>query len=354
MAPSRDTARALRSALLGSAPAFARVPLGDFPTPVTELALPGVDTAIRVKRDDRSSDRYGGNKVRKLEFLLTRGRGPVVTVGALGSHHVLACAVHARSLGRGCVGLLVGRPMDAHTAEIQHLLERHLDSAVRLDRPAEVPGAVRRTLRAFGRSGGVREALWIPPGASNATGTLGYVACGLELAAQVAAGECPAPARIYAALGTGGTVAGLALGLALAGLPAEVVAVRVASAVAGNRGFLELLARRAFALLAARGLVPGWPGLRLRVDHRFAGPGYGHATPEAGRAVAAAAAAGLELETTYTGKALAALVEDLRDPRAESEEPVMFLNTCGSVAALRGSPAGTGAPPEDHRCTTTC
>jgi D-cysteine desulfhydrase len=343
---------ALLSALLGDASPFARVSLGDFPTAVTEFDLPLPGARFWVKRDDLSSMHYGGNKVRKLEFLLARGRGPVVTVGALGSHHVLAAAIHARRLGRGCVGLLVGRPLTAHAAAVQELLERHLDLVVRLDRIPRRPRSLGLMARALAGPDGVRGALFVPPGASSPTGALGYVACGLELAGQIHAGRCPEPARIYTALGTGGTAAGLALGLALAGSRTEVVAVRVASAAAGNRLFLELLARRAFARLAGRGLASTWPGLSLRVDHRFAGPGYGHETPAARLAVAAAAAAGLDLETTYTGKALAALLEDLRIAGARRRGPVMFLDTCGSLAALREVPQRAASPPED-RCTTT-
>ncbi|HUT78145.1 MAG TPA: pyridoxal-phosphate dependent enzyme [Polyangia bacterium] len=343
---------ALLAALLGDASPFERVRLGLFPTPLTEVALPLPGARFWVKRDDLSSPHYGGNKVRKLEFLLARGRGRVVTIGACGSHHVLACAIHARRLGRGCVGLLVSRPMTAHAAAVQDLLERHLDHVVRLDRIPRQPRSLGRILGALGGPDGIRGALFIPPGASSPAGTLGYVACGLELAGQIAAGSCPGPARIYTALGTGGTAAGLALGLALAGSRTEVVAVRVASAVAGNRWFLGLLARRAFALLARRGLAAAWPGLRLRVDHRFAGPGYGHETKAARRAVAAAAAAGLDLETTYTGKALAALLEDRLAAGTRRREAVMFLDTCGSLAALHGAPDRAASPLED-RCTTT-
>jgi D-cysteine desulfhydrase len=343
---------ALRSALGGEASPFARVRLGDFPTPVTEAVLPPSGARFWVKRDDLSSPHYGGNKVRKLEFLLARGRGPVVTIGALGSHHVLATAIHARRLGRGCVGLLVPRPMTAHAAAVQELLERYLDLVVRLDGPPRRLRSLGPALRALGGPDGLRRALLIPPGASSPMGTLGYVACGLELADQIAAGDCPEPARIYTALGTGGTAAGLALGLALAGARTEVVAVRVASVAAGNRWFLGLLAHRAFALLSRRGLATTRPGLRLRVDHRFAGPGYGHETPAARLAVAAAAAAGLELETTYTGKALAALLEDRRIAGARRRETVMFLNTCGPLAALHGAPGRAASLLED-RCTTT-
>jgi D-cysteine desulfhydrase len=343
---------ALRSMLFAGPRPLRKVALGDWPTPVTEVALDPPGIRFLAKREDLSSALYGGNKVRKLEFLLSEGPGPVITAGALGSHHVLACAVHARRVGRGCVGLLVGRPPTAHAAAVQELLERHLRSAVRLDRPWELPRAIGRALEEAGGPRAAREALWIPPGASNAAGTLGYVACGLELAEQVAAGECPRPSRVYTALGTGGTAAGLALGLALAGLGIEVVAVRVAAPLSGNRAFLEVLARRTFSLLIRRGLAAPWPGLRLRVEHGFAGPGYGHPTPAAERAVALARTAGLALETTYTGKALAALIEDSRAPRSRGAGPALFLQTCGALPRGNGAPAGAGTSQED-RCTTT-
>jgi D-cysteine desulfhydrase len=317
----------------GLRPYFPTAAIGDWPTPVELIDAPGrfPGPPVWVKREDKSSALYGGNKVRKLAFLLGDGAGSVITVGALGSHHVLATAIHAGALGRPCVGLLVPQPMTEHSRAVYELLGRHCTACVRLDHPF---GGARALVQALAD---IRNHLTgmtvIPPGASSPLGTLGYVACGLELAAQIERGDCPAPRRIYVALGTGGTAAGLALGLALGAQHCQVVAVRVAVRATGNQFFLGALARRSMALLRRAGLARSMPEINLVVDHRFIGPGYASVTDAALDAVARGAELGLDLETTYTGKAFAALLADRVSRPAEG--PLMLLNTLGSIEHLR-------------------
>ncbi len=138
---------------------------------------------------------------------------------------------------------------------------------------------------------------------------------------------CPAPDEIYVAYGSGGTAVGLALGLALAGVPCDVVAVRVATRLSGNRRYAELLARRTFSLLADRADLGPMPELRLEIEHGFAGAGYGHPT-----AVRLASASNVPLEPTYTGKALAALLAAARGARDGRTR--MFLDTYCSIDNL--------------------
>ncbi|MCP4674957.1 MAG: pyridoxal-phosphate dependent enzyme [Deltaproteobacteria bacterium] len=308
--------------------------LGSQPTPVEPIDGIGdqAGAKIWVKRDDQTSARFGGNKVRKLEFLLAGSNRPVLTFGPLGSHHVLATAIYAHECGRPCVGVLVPQPMTEHHTTVHRLIERHCDFTVRLEHPLSAV----RDLVSFGRDaarahfGKGVTVIW--PGGSSARGTLGYVAGGLEMAGQIRRGECPLPRRIYVALGTGGTAAGLALGLALQGLDSEVVAVRVASRATGSRPFLRILARRALGLLCKAGLDVREPRLRLTIDHRFIGSGYARVTKESADLVEQGRKLGLPLETTYTGKALAALVADRRaDPEGG---PLMFVNTSGPINNL--------------------
>ncbi len=311
------------------------VGLGSRPTPIESIdgLLDRTRAEIWVKREDQTSTTLGGNKVRKLEFLLAGTDRPVLTFGPLGSHHVLATTIYARQCGRPCIGVLVPQPMTEHHTAVHRLIERHCASTVQLESPVSAV----RDLLAFGQSA-VKEHLGskgftvIWPGGSSARGTLGYVAAGLEMAGQIRRGECPLPSRIYVALGTGGTAAGLALGLALHGLDSEVMAVRVASRAVGNLPFLRMLARRALRLLRKAGLNAREPRLRLTIDHRFIGPGYAHVTKESVDSVEQGRKQGLPLETTYTGKALAALIADRR---ANPESgPLMFVNTSGSIDNL--------------------
>ncbi|MDD5308433.1 MAG: pyridoxal-phosphate dependent enzyme [Deltaproteobacteria bacterium] len=306
------------------------VPLGKWPTPVERVEGLVAGREIWVKRDDLSSPAYGGNKVRKLELVLAGRTGTVITAGALGSHHVLATAIHGRALGLACVGVLVPQPPGDHASVVLALNERHCERIVRVDRMAAIPALFGLAARAVRDPSVVHVVL---PGASNALGTLGWVAAGLELASQAHLGLCPIPERVYVACGTGGTAAGLALGLALEGLETEVVAVRVASRLAGNRAWLGTLARRSLRLLRTLGANAPTPALRLRVEHRFVGPGYGRPTVAAKDAVKRISeSAGLILETTYTGKALAALLHDAQTEPGRGA--FMLVNTYGPVENL--------------------
>lgn len=333
---SVDTAR--MEAANAALESFPRVGLGEWPTPVAPFA--GLEAAgagrIWIKREDLASPLYGGNKVRKLERLLATGGGPVLAFGGLGSHHVLATAVHAAALGRECFGVLAEQPMTAHTAAVLALNEGSCAGLLRRRRPGATLGAVGHLAAriASGADGSPSPPRVLFPGGSSPTGTLGWVGGGLELAAQIAASACPVPDEIYVAYGSGGTAVGLALGLALAGVRSEVVAIRVATRLAGNAAYAELLARRTFALLAARVDLGRRPRIRLRIEHGFAGRGYGHPTAAAEDAIRRARGSAAPLEPTYTGKALAALLAAAGDGRRR-----MFLDTYSSIDKLMAARA---------------
>src|SRR5205823_3868805 len=213
-----------RFPLLGAVP---RVPLGRFPTPVVrvEAVAPG----LWVKREDLAGEPLGGNKLRALEFLLggLRPGDRVTTVGAAGSTHVLATALYARRLGARSI--VYRWPQEMNDAA--HRVAARI--ATTADRAPLVSGIPIAYARAFAaRLSGAR---WIAAGGSAPVGVLGQVNAGLELASQVIAGVLPPPDRIVVPLGTGGTVAGLALGLAIAGLEREIIGVRVVPRVVANR-----------------------------------------------------------------------------------------------------------------------
>ena len=278
--------------------------LGRYPTPVQRLVLPA--GALWVKRDDLTAEPYGGNKVRKLEFLIAdalgSGAGRLVTAGALGSHHALATAVYGRAAGLPVTLVLFPQPVTPHVRRVL-LTDVALGAQLRfVPRLELVPGAL-LALRWAAR----RERPYvIPPGGSDALGTLGYVNAGLELAQQVAAGTLPAPAEVHVAAGTLGTAAGLAIGLTLAGLETRVAATRITGRVVTNERTLGRLIRSALALLAPEVALDAEQVVgRVEIRHGQIGAGYGRET-EAGRAATVQlAAAGLELDPTYTAKAAA-------------------------------------------------
>ena len=319
-----------------------RLPLAARPTPVEPWpapeALPG-GVEPWLKREDRAAPRYGGNKVRKLEFLLAearaRGARRLLTVGAVGSHHVLATALYGRERGLAVEALLVPHPDTPHTRANARVLAALLDRAWPCSEAA-LPLVAARALAASRRRGPTR---WIAPGGSSPLGTLGAVDLGLEIGEDVAAGRLPEPSAVVVALGSGGTAAGLLLGLHLAGLAAPLLAVRVVEAWKAPRARVLALARRAGALLPGR---PRPPAGRLVVIGDQLGRGYGWPTRAGEAARALAAGLGLPVEETYTAKALAGCLAAAGDGPA-GRRPLFVLTANGRP--LDGLPAVDALPP---------
>ncbi len=323
--------------------ALPRIPFVRVPTPVERLALDGVAPgALFVKRDDRSCPLYGGNKPRKLEFLLGRARArgcrTLVTTGGLGTNHGLAMTILARSAGIASVLVLVDQPV---TPGVRETLRLHRAYGATQIAARNVAGAALQTLRALAASAlrGERPQL-VPTGGSSALGDVGFVSAGFELAEQVRAGECPEPETIYVAVGTGGTAAGLALGLRLAGLRTRVQGVLVTDILPPSPARLARAARATLRLL--RRADPSVPEVRLSASdfplvRDQLGEGYGAPTEAAREAVAAAGSAGLRLETTYTGKALAC-IRARAVSGALGSGPVLFWDTYNAVDVAAAAP----------------
>ena len=310
-----------------------RISLGRFPTPVTELEHAG-RAPVWVKRDDLTAPVYGGNKVRKLEFLLAeaerRGARRVITAGAMGSHHALATTLYATGRGLDVSLVLFPQTCTPHVREVL-LMNHALGAELRfVGRMEAVPAGLWRARFAHR---GARPVV-IPPGGSDALGAIGYVNAALELAEQVAAGDVPEPDEIFVAAGTLGTVAGLAVGLELAGMKSRIAAVRITSPLVTNvrvlrsliRGTARVLARAGFpAADAARSLG------RVRLVHDQIGAGYGRVTPAAATAAERFESFGLDLDETYTGKAAAALLAALDGAAGRTR---LYWHTLSAAAPL--------------------
>ena len=293
---------------------MSRVPLGSFPTPVEPLDVPDASREVWVKRDDLTGRDYGGNKVRKLEFLLADARereaGRIITAGALGSHHALATTVYAREMGFPVTLVLSPQRPTSHVREVL-LADHALGAELRLVRRVElIPwGLFVARMRYLGSRPYV-----VPPGGSDGLGTVGYVNAALELVDQVEAGELPMPREVHVACGTMGTVTGLAVGFALARAPIRVNAVRVVSSLVTNLRTLRKLLRATAALLRSAGVeAPSVEAAlqRVRLRHDQIGEGYGKATAEGRRAMKRLASADFHLDATYTAKAAAGLLAAL-------------------------------------------
>jgi D-cysteine desulfhydrase len=323
-----------------------RVALGAGPSPVHRLGLLSAETGseIWIKNDGLYGSGYGGNKPRKLEFLLaealSEGRDTVLTAGAPGTHHGLATAHYCSQLGLRTVLVLAG-PLKRGSIEA---LEG-LGATVHYHRqaPAAALLAPWYMLRYASRRP-FRLPYTVPPGGSSPLGAAGYVNAGLELGEQVQKGELPEPSEIVLAVGTGGTAAGLLLGLRLAGLHSRLTGVAVTRAPTAWRLSVLLLARRTARLLARRGADPALASLRLdglSIESRFLGAGYGKPARAAARAMQAMRdAEGIRLEPTYTAKAAAALLEREGAGRAR---PVLYWHTYDALSAAAGDGAATAA-----------
>jgi 1-aminocyclopropane-1-carboxylate deaminase/D-cysteine desulfhydrase-like pyridoxal-dependent ACC family enzyme len=342
-------------ALAGHYPRLAerlpRIPLGDWPTPLQAAAagtLPGDCAGLWLKRDDRCATPYAGNKVRKLEFLLAdallKGHESVFTFGVAGSNHALATAIYAGQAGMQATLLLT--PQSNSSFVGRNLLMGRWAGARQV--PCDTEAEANRTARILALQGrGARLPPYrVPGGGSSPLGVVGFVNAALELAAQVRAAEIPEPDYLYVALGTMGTAAGLALGLAAAGLRTRLVCVRVVRADIASPARFRALYHGAARLMHRRDprfpLAPLERG-RVEVRHEFIGPGYARFT-EAGMAALGVARRCFDigLEGTYTGKAFATLLADLQAGRLAGRN-VVFWNT------YNGQPMPAEAMAIDYR-----
>jgi len=314
------------------------VSLGDFPTPVERLERLGKAIGVGnlyVKRDDVSGVLYGGNKVRKLEFLLGRalgeGRREVLTFGAAGSNHALATAVYAKRVGLGCISMLLPQP-NAHYVR-KNLLMAHRSGAELhhySDRRSLAAGTAYHIGKRRKREGNVPAV--IPFGGTSPLGTVGFVNAAFELEEQVADGRLPEPDYIYVTLGSMGTAVGLALGLRAAGLRSEIVAVRVVDVKVADESKCSDLFLETGTLLRSK--EPSFPVCDiagcLRIRHEFFGGRYALYTREGMDAVRLMMRTeGIELDGTYTGKTLAALLHDAERGVLRGKT-VLFWNTLNS------------------------
>lgn len=330
-----------------------RHPFIDEPTPVESLELDGLPRGrVFVKRDDLSCRLYGGNKPRKLEFVIGRalefGAARLVTTGGIGSHHGLATTVLGRSVGLATTLVLVPQP---RTPEVEETLALDLAFGAEIIRTTGVTGAGVKVAAILARSllrGELPYYVWT--GGSTTLGNLGLVSAAFELAEQVMDGVLPRPAEIHLPVGSGGTIAGLVLGLALAGLDINVRGVLTTDILPPSPRRLARMARASLRIL--RRHAPKIPALeidaaRFVIDTSQLGPGYGAPTPAACAAREAAAQHGLQLDTTYSAKCLAALQVRARSG-ALPAGPILFWNTYNSVA-LTAPVVGRDGRSDTHR-----
>lgn len=310
--------------------------LAHLPTPIEALtvlsrSLGGPE--IWAKRDDCTGLAGGGNKARKLEYLMhdavANGADTVITAGGIQSNHARQTAAAAARLGLKCILALTDSVPDRSAAYHRggNLLLDHLFGAEIRHFDGDVdPAAAMLDLAAeCERTGG--QPYLIPVGGSNAVGAQAYVDAAGEMLDQAKAHHIDF-SQVVLATGSGGTHAGLIAGLAIRRADIPVIGISVSRAREEAESRVRNLTRDTFVLLGIDRPMP-----EIWIDDRFIGAGYGLPTDAMAAAVRQVARAeGLLLDPVYTGKAMAGLMALIREQRLTSEHKVLFWHTGGSVA----------------------
>ncbi|AWV89203.1 1-aminocyclopropane-1-carboxylate deaminase/D-cysteine desulfhydrase [Bradymonas sediminis] len=325
-------------ALFETLPSTRTIPhisLATLPTPVKHLEKLGSEIGCRslwVKSDDQSGTEYGGNKVRKLEFLLgealAQGYKEVWTVGAIGSHHALATAIYARQVGLRPAVLHFPQPVTEHVRKnLKAICSTNpvlTLASNKLTLPVEVGKAKMKQWLSTAQN-----IYYIPGGGSSPPGVLGYVNAAFELKQQIERGETVLPDYIFVAAGTCGTLAGLILGARMAGLDTQIIGVRVVDKIMTNAAITAHLANKAGKILRAHGVqdIPHISISDVTLLDDYFGEDYGKPTDEGMEALGLCAkCSDVVLEPTYTGKAFAAIIGE-RERLDLANKNVLYWHT---------------------------
>jgi D-cysteine desulfhydrase family pyridoxal phosphate-dependent enzyme len=315
-----------------------RFPLANLPTPLQEatrlreaLGGPGACPRILIKRDDLTGLAFGGNKVRKLEFLigdaLAKNATIIITAGAAQSNHARATA--AAAVVAGLPSVLVLNTDEAEPADQGNLLiDRLLGAEIRFvpkgsDSDAEM-AKVADELSANGEVPYV-----IPVGGSNEIGAAGYLTMSLELQGQMRAMDAR-PTRLYFGNGSRGTQAGIVLGAIALGMPYRSYGVLDSPNSPLKEERAVRIANRAAELVGSDTRVSDAD--MINVDGYF-GEAYGVPTTAGDEAIVLLARTeAILLDPVYSGKAMSGLIDHIRTGQIPADETVVFVHTGGNSA----------------------
>lgn len=301
--------------------------LADLPTPVEPLPFAA---NAWIKRDDLTHVEYGGNKIRKLEFIiaeaLAKGAKRIVTFGATGTNHGVATALMCQRAGLGCEVLLFDQP-DSSTVRRNQQLMRHYGASL------VYCGSLAATVIRFYLHPARlrRDTYFLFAGGSNVAGTLGFVNAAMEIREQVLTQCMPMPRHVICPVGSSATLAGLTLGFQWLGMPVQVTGVRVAPSHLGpfaactTASVAQLMRRTHATTQRLSGKTLPEPCSPVLLDEYY-GKGYGVASEEGERAQRVFARAGFTLEQTYSSKAAACFLDQV----TRDASPVLFWHTFNS------------------------
>lgn len=352
------------------APKIYYTSLGDFPTPITCTKTLGslVGTKnLYVKRDDLSGKKQpdqtrlmGGGKLRKLEFLLGDAAhykvDTIVTIDRAEAYHSLLTGIYAQQLGMKCIALLSAQnPTSALRRNL--LLCHHYGITLKhystqAERNAEVLVTTRACIKNSVLS------YFIPFAGTDEFGMLGFVNAAFELKEQIQAGLMPEPDYIYIPTGSAGSAAGLIVGLKAAGLKSKVVAVRISDKPEKVTEWVGEFSTVINNYLYNKNI--NFPKITLMSDdfeiiHNCAGNIVADITPDAAQAIELMAQTEkIKLDGTYTGKALVALLQDLKKPGMQDKVILLWDTFCPDACNDIIAKTDYKMLPEDLQCYFTC
>ena len=315
-----------------------RFPLANLPTPLQEasrlrdsLGGPSKSPRILIKRDDLTGLAFGGNKVRKLEFLvgdaLAKGATTLITAGAAQSNHARATAAAAVVAGLKSVLVLASSEKEP-PVQGNLLLDELLGADIHLTMPGVDRNEQMETIAAELCQRGEIPYV-IPVGGSNSIGASGYLTMAIELREQLAHLGVE-PSRVYFANGSGGTQAGVTLGVKALGIPARAIGVQDSYLSPEEKERIVHITNEAAELVGS--------GVRVSAGDftdldQYYGEAYGVPTREGDAAILLLARTeAIFLDSTYTGKAMSGLLDHIRTGEVSPDETVVFVHTGGNSA----------------------
>ena len=329
--------------LLDALEGVPRRSLGTYPTPLVRLENLSreLGRGVYVKRDDELGPAGGGNKTRKLEYLLAdaieAGATKIVTVGGPQSNHARLTAAAARMFGLEPHLLLFGSEPKRAAGNL--LLDQLLGARLHFIPPGPIASkpCTFEEIDAYARkeaSERVGDHYHVPLGGSNGLGSLGYVRAALEIEEQAKIAGV-ADAWVVVATGSGGTLAGLVAGLQLIGSSLRLIGIDVASIWTNYPELVARIANDALELIGLPASVE--PADVSLIERTYVGRGYAVPTSDGMAAIRRLAQAeGYLLDPTYTGKAFAGLLGLHASGHFGNEEPVIFWHTGGLPGLFAG------------------
>lgn len=296
---------------------------------------------VYIKRDDKDHHIYGGNKLRKFEFIfgdaLKRNKKGIITLGGIGSNHALAAAIITKELGLNCKLYLSLQPLTWHVQR-SLLLYNYFNAKVHLSKSFEISLFKSVMFRLFHRKYYLMSFGGTPLfGIGTPLGSIGFINAIFELKQQIDQNLLPEPDIIFVAAGSTGTAAGLTAGCKLLGLKTKVYFVKVSLKMVVNPSALMKIANKSIKYLQKRD--KSIPDVLITEDDfkmvdGYMGSAYGVKTKSSQKAVDVlneleGKKRDFRLETTYTGKAMAALLDHFSLKENEHQK-VLFWNTYNS------------------------